>query len=288
MARIALVGTAQSWVSTPWTDASLKIVSVNDAYRMKGFVRADAWYDLHPLDHMLFHDGRAIYAHQVPGGFYVRPTGHLDWLASQQIPIYLHPDWKTQRPTDASAQAGFDALLQRPNVHAFPKEAIQQAYGRYFTSSPGWIVAQLLLDGCRELHVYGIHLATEHEYIEQRPNFEFLCGSLLGPGARTMTVTNGMRRYESESGILILPEASPVLQSAFQYAFEPRPASYLEPIKWEAHKVGVKHARALRDLRTAPWYRSTRQTKRELCRLEAWQADVQDQLNRVAIAERWR
>jgi hypothetical protein len=48
--RVAIVGTAQSYLKTPWTDPGLTILSLNDAYNLPAFKRADAWYDFHPID----------------------------------------------------------------------------------------------------------------------------------------------------------------------------------------------------------------------------------------------
>lgn len=282
--RVAIVGTAQTWLKTPWTDSGLHIRSLNDAYRMKGFVRADAWYDFHPLNK--FHyppDGKPLFAHQVPPGYYCRPAGHLAWLAGQSIPVWLHPDYLTQH----AEAAGW--MHARP----FPKSAVEDHFGTYFTSSPGWMIGQALMDGVKELHIYGIHLATEHEYIEQRPNFEMLCGALLGRGKRRTTVKDGMRRYETQDGILVLPEAAPVLQSGFQYAFEPRPAAYLEVHKWDLHKLEIKRARLIKALKVKspylPWVRIDAETwtvgriQEELYRLDALSADTQDVMTRMQM-----
>lgn len=292
--RVAIVGTAQSWTKTPWTDTGLKVWSLNDAYRMKGFVRADAWYDLHPLD-KFYHPAsdKQVYAHEVPPGHYCRPTGHLDWLATQQIPVWLHPDYKAQHPAAATW----------PNARAFPKADIEAHFGRYFTSSPGWMIGQALMIGVKELHIYGIHLATEHEYIEQRPNFEMLCGALLGRGKRKETVRDGLRHYETSDGILVLPESAPVLQSNFQYAFETRPRAHEDPIRWELHKIEIKRARVVDGLKRKAWWSpfirmadpktgtaerlTTRQAQEQLFRLEALAADQNDVLVRLQHAGQW-
>src|SRR3990167_2796656 len=177
---------------------------------MKGLRRAHGWDGLHPLDHFVHPPDptHGMYAHQVPPGYYVRPADHLAWLAQTAAagPVWLPPAHLTQHP-DA---AGW------PHARPFPKAALEAAYGRYFTSSPAWILAHLIAEGAREVHIYGIHLSTEHEYIEQRPNFEYLIGRVLGPSRLTTTVTHGLRRYETEDGIVVLPEASPVLSSNFQ------------------------------------------------------------------------
>ena len=273
--RVAIVGTAQSWVKTPWNDPGLHIVSLNDAYRMPGFVRADRWYDLHPVNHFFYlpPDQKAIMQHQIPFGHYVRPQGHLEWLAKQSIPVYLHPDWQQQDPPEA--------LRTARHVHAFPKAAIEAELGDYFTSSPGWMLAHLFLEGVRQFHIYGIHLATEHEYIEQRPNFEFLIGRILGPGRCRITVTDGMRRYETPDGMIELPEASPVLSSDFQYAFEPRPRTKYEPLKWELQKAQIKRERAIAALKVAPWWQPKRKLQDALWMADARAEDAQETLARA-------
>lgn len=247
--KVAIVGTAPSWSQTPWDDADMTIWSLNDAYNIDGFRRADAWFDLHPLDKLWFAPETkpgtkpVIFAHNVPYGYYVRPAKHLEWLAVQPFDKYLHPDFAKQYPAAATW----------PHVHAFPKAVVEECYGSYCTSSPQWMMALAMLKGIREIHIYGIHLSTEQEYVDQRPGFEFLIGCLLGPGKRTMTVKAGLRRYESQDGIVVLPEASPVLSSKFQYAFQPSPRRALDPLKWQLHKAEVKHGRTIDALRTSAW-----------------------------------
>lgn len=246
--KASIVGTAPSWNLTPFDDPDMLVMSLNDAYNMPGFKRADEWVDLHPLDKFWMtpppQEGQqvVVLAHQIPFGMYVRPHGHLDWLATQTNMVrWLHPDHATQLPASATW----------PNVKPFPKAEVEASYGEYCTSSPQWMLGHLLLRGYREIHIYGIHLSTESEYIEQRPGFEYLLGGVLGPGKRTMTVKHGLRRYESEDGIVVLPEASPVMSAGFQYGFQPSPRRRIEPMKWELHKAETKRARTIDALKTA-------------------------------------
>lgn len=299
--RVAIVGTAQSWVQAPWTDPSIEIHSLNDAYRMKGFQRADAWFDFHPVNCFHYHDGKTpIYPHQIPHGYYCRPQGHLEWLTAQQIPVYLHPSYRTQIHDDKTPQLDplREALIAAPHVRPFPRQDIEAHFGRYFTSSPAWMMALAILQGVREIHVYGIHLSTEFEYMRQRPNFEYLMGCLLGKGKKTVTVKNECRYYESPDGLLVLPESSPVLQETFQYAFDPKPDSALEPVKWELHKIGIKKQRAMSALMQSNWwqvlvpyqhkddsgekwmYRRRKTIRDEMIYLDALASDYQDQLAR--------
>ena len=278
--RACITGTAQSWVQTPWADPEMRICSLNDAYRLKGFVRADAWYDPHPLN--MFYtpaEGQVLFAHQVPPGKYARPKDHKQWLAQQQIPVWLHPDHVAQDPESANW----------PSARPLPLAEITDYFGRYFTSSPALIMAHLILQGFKEIHVYGIHLATEQEYRDQRPQMEFLAGRFLGASKQTMTVKDGLRHYETQDAHLVFPEASPVLQADWMYAIEPKPHNgHKEQLKWEHHKYSIKRERAIQALKTAPWWASTKATQDELWTYEAHLADVQDALQRVDLAQAWR
>ena len=48
--RVCIVGTAPTYAMTPWADRDIEIWSLNNAYEVKGFKRADRWFDFHPLD----------------------------------------------------------------------------------------------------------------------------------------------------------------------------------------------------------------------------------------------
>jgi hypothetical protein len=277
MTKAAIIGTAPSWKLTPWADQDRLLVSLNDAYRMDGFVRADRWYDLHPLDKFVSVPPKAlVYPHQVPPGHYVRPADHLQWLSRQAIPVYLHPGHGVQCPASATW----------PTARAFPRDAIVEHFGRYFTSSPAWMLAHLLMEGYTDIRIYGIHLATQHEYLEQRPQFEFLIGRALGAGKLTETVADGMRYYETSQAVIGLPQASPVLTSDFQYAFEPRPQSFLAGLEWDLHRYTVKRDRAVAQLATRPWWQTPVTVQRELALWDAYIGHTRDRLNRATTT--WR
>jgi hypothetical protein len=226
-----------------------------------------------------------VFAHTVPHGYYVRPKEHLQWLGSQTIPVFLHPQYLEQH---AEAQAWRHA-------RAFPKAAVEEYFGYpptsveklYSTSSPAWMLAQAIIEGAKEVHVYGIHLATEHEYIEQRPNFESLLGRVLGRGKQTTRVADGKRYYETQDGLVVLPEASPIFQSDFQYAFEPRPRALRDPLAWDVHRFGIKRARAVQALIDRKWYQRRGPLQDELATWDAHLADAQDALTRLDTAGNW-
>jgi hypothetical protein len=119
----------------------------------------------------------------------VRPEGHIEWLRTQTIPVYVQ---------DVTA-------LGSSSAKAFPFEACKQIFPT-FCSSPAWMVAHAILEGATEIHVYGIHLATEWEYVHQRPNFE----SLL-----TLAAARGIK--------VVLPKGCPLMRASHEYAVQEDP-----------------------------------------------------------------
>lgn len=194
----AIVGTAPTWIHAPWTDTSVDILGLNDGYALgwrkgwEGLPRATHWFDLHPIAQMSFvpKGKRNISQAEVPVGAYLRPEGHLQWLKSRPFPVFVHtkpPDWPA-------------------TVQTFPRDALQAKFGTYFASTPAWMLAWAMDQGYTEVHIYGIHLATEWEYVSQRPNFEFLLGLAASRGIK-----------------LVLPNKCPLLKSKHVYAYEPKP-----------------------------------------------------------------
>jgi hypothetical protein len=260
--RVCIVGTAESHRQTPWADPGLEIWSLNDAYSL-GFPRANRWFELHPLDRMYFRDPRmkVVYADQVPKGFYVRPAGHLDWLKSQAatIPIYLQND-----PPDGWP----------PNAQRFPIEQITAAFGaNYWASGPSYMLALAVLEGYTEIWVTGIHLATAHEYREQRPQWEHLLGRLLGPHV-TESKANGFRVYDGAIR-LVLPESCPILHHPWRYAYDDKPV--MEPdaldIEWKA--IQKEKAKLVQALVNWPKGKDKSRQIERLRRIEIVEMDIQ-------------
>lgn len=264
--RAAIVGTAPSWRRTPWDDPSLRIIGLNDAYAL-GFPRVDEWFELHPLDKLYFRDKakKVIRAEDVPPGHYVRPHGHLEWLQQQAQTI---PIWLQQEPP-----SGWPV-----NAKRLPVEELEAKYGTYWASGPAYELMHLYDRGVREFHIYGIHLSTDHERIDQRHNFEFLLGRLLGPHV-TMTEAKGLRTYRGTDCTVVLPVESPILQHGWKYAYEPKPIAPPDPFKaeWKAvqkekHQLiaALIHDRA----------RDRKKAVERLSRLEVIELDIQQERGR--------
>lgn len=252
--RVAIIGTAESWRQTPWTDPSIECWCLNDAYCLN-VPRADRWFEIHPLDRMVFRPKtqKVVKASDIPPGHYLRPEGHLDWLkrTAQTIPVYL------QAEPDASWP---------PNARRFPIEAVEAEFGSYWASGPAYMVALAMLEGFTEIHVYGIHLATQHEYLEQRSNFEHLLGIARGRGIR-----------------VVMAESSPVMKHPWRYAYEPKPAPQPNPYADEWKATQKEKAQLMAALVNWPAGSDKTRALARLRRLEVIEIDIQQQLQKRAM-----
>lgn len=257
--RVCILGTAPSWSKAPFDDPSIAIWGINDGYMSRtpdgrGVPRADAWWELHPLDHFYYRkpEQRVVYAEQVPPGYYVRPEGHLEWLKEQArtIPVYLqdHP------PADWSA-----------NARRFDIERAEAVFGKYWSSGPAYMVAQAILDDSEEIHIYGIHLSTQQEYIDQRPGFEHLLGIARGRGIK-----------------VVMADESPVLKHPWRYAYESRPTPTVNPALVALHQelkaAQKRHEELVQQLVMWPRFKDKSKAQDELRRVQVVVMDVQQRL----------
>src|SRR5688572_23713913 len=220
--RIAIVGTAPTRNAVPYDDPTLQIWHLNDAWVLNP-PRADRWFDVHPIDKMFFRpDTGKLWEGDVPAGYFVRPQGHLEWLRKQAIPVYVQ---------DA-------AQLGSPNAVTFPRERCEKEVFPTYCSSPAWMVALALLEGVTKLHVYGIHLATEWEYIHQRPNFE----SLL-----TLAAARGVK--------VVLPRGCPLLHGTHKYGYEEDPDTPKIALKRKMARLQEEAAAVNRMAKARPWWK---------------------------------
>ena len=221
--KCLILGTAPTWKQSPWNDPTIEVWGLNDAYLL-GLPRWNRWYDLHPFEQFVYRpaDQHKVLAHTLPPGTFVRPAGHLEWLAKQTCPVYI------QRPDP-----------RVPNAQMFPRQEIVAKFGSWFDSTPAWMVAHAILEGYKEIHIYGIHLATEWEYLKQKPNMCFLIGLAVGLGVK-----------------LVVPSDSPLLKSSHQYAFEPDPSIPVQVAQRKGEQVQAERQTVEQAWqRSKAWYR---------------------------------
>ncbi len=125
-----------------------------------------------------------------------------------------------------------------------------------------------IAEGYREIHIYGIHLATKWEYQQQRPNFEFLLGVAMGLGIK-----------------VILPAPAPICKASYQYAYAPKADLPLMQVQQRIDQIkaeGLAIRQAYADL---PWHAVTRRKDlaARLRHLDATLADTRQQLEREQL-----
>jgi hypothetical protein len=254
--RVCILGTAESWTEAPWDDPTIEIWGLNDGYSArdpKGMTpkRIDQHFDLHPIDRMWFRPKNKTTFHpgEIPEGVFVRPEGHLEWLKkqAQTIPVWLQADPPEGWPVNAKRfpyEAVKAFLRARPDQDA------------YIASSPSMMLAHAILQGKTEIHIYGIHLATQHEYIKQRPQFEHLLGRAM------------------ERGIAIhLPKSCPLLKHTHVYGYEPEPQRPDKDAVQRMKKAQREFSTLTIKLANWPRWKSKRA---ELARLARVQAEMKD------------
>lgn len=140
--KIALIGTAPtSRGLAPYHDPSWTIWACSPG-NMGQIPRADVWFELH--GNLLWPECKS----------YGEP--YIEWLKKLPIPLYMQSqEWV-------------------PNAMIFPVKDMVAKFGRdFFTSSFTWMMAFAIDQGCKELALYGIDMASRNEYILQRPGFYF-------------------------------------------------------------------------------------------------------------------
>ena len=209
MKRVAIVGFAPSWTEAPFTDLGVDIWMMNFHHEVAP--RVSRIFELHAWD-------------------VVVSEGHVAGFAAAACPVYM----QTVRP-------------EIPASVAYPLDVMRAAYTLpgcdrpYFVTTASYMIALAIQEGYEEIAVYGIDMAHDSEYSNQRPSCEFFLGVAVGRG---ITVTTH--------------PASDILKTAFLYAYEDRQQhwmrtklmerqKYLETLRAQHAAEAAKHAQAVHE-----------------------------------------
>ncbi len=199
-------------------------------------------------------------AAEVPAGAYVRPIGHLDWLARQSIPVFIQK-----------------ADPRVPRAHVFPYTEIHAAFDGLFptgkiecSSTPQWMLMQALLEGYQEVHIYGIHLATEWEYQKQRELFAFLMGIAAGRGVK-----------------IVIPKRSPLLKTTHEYAYAADPATPIVALQRTSMKLERQRDGLTKTIKAMKRYANGKaELTARLRWLDAQIADIQAEMGHQSLRQK--
>lgn len=140
------------------------------------------------------------------------------WVLGNQLNCYrdkrvdrifeIHDDVVNEKPDYAAAlaKAGVQLVVgegfpvKGEKIRVFPFDKARKFFDKdYLTSSAAYMIALALLDGAKEIGLYGFDMAVDDaEYFHQRPCMEAWLGLALGRGVK-----------------ITIPPESPVLKSLY-------------------------------------------------------------------------
>jgi hypothetical protein len=211
--KVAICGFAESYKLAPFDDPAVEIWALNELH--KYVPRWDRWWEIHDSATL------GVSKRDLGDGEQKR---HLAWLSTNHgagKPIYMQPQFCDGR---------------FPNAVPMELDRLVEAFGRYFTSTIGYMIAQAILDDYGWIGLYGIDLASDIEYQQQRANAEYLIGFAKGQGRTVVTAPT-----------------SAILKAGHLYGFEKplmQDNQILDAVR--AHKAGLekKHHETLAVLNT--------------------------------------
>jgi hypothetical protein len=265
--KCAIVGTAGTWRETPWNDPDLDIWTLNDAY-MLGFPRIDVHFEMHPLDKFVFRpkDKKFVTHGDIPPGHYLRPEGHLEWLeeASSKDTLIVTqddppPSWNMAvKYPRAEMEQEFEDFLWVDKTWHRP----------YASSGPLWMMLLALHMGYEEIGIWGIHLATEREYVEQRPNFEGIIYYAIGKGVK-----------------IYLPKTTPICKGTHTYCYEKRYSQEKDALKHHMAVIDKKYHNLSTLLKQRHFWQPKKPYTQALLDLECDKHELMTQYQRIEFAD---
>lgn len=177
--KVAILGFTPSWRLAPFNDPDCEIWVLNEFY-VNEPPRVTRWFDLHTRQAM--HDDKG------------RTDDHVAKLAQMTVPVYMHQHW--------------DDI---PMSVEYPLSPLIAEYGRYFTNSISYMVALAIYEGFGHIGIFGVDMAHDTEYGQQRPSCEYFIGVAIGKGIHV--------------GI---PAESDLLKCQYLYGYEQQEATALD------------------------------------------------------------
>ena len=130
---------------SPLDNADYEHWGLNELYLLIPMQNVTRWFEIHAPSGNL-HNSR-------------RNPRHRKWLQEAKIPIYMPKK-----------------IEDIPMSIPYPIEEIKSIFGDYFTNSISYMIALGLYEGFSHIEVYGVDMALNKEYREQKPSCEWFMG----------------------------------------------------------------------------------------------------------------
>jgi hypothetical protein len=195
--KVAIVGFADSWVKAPFDDLSFEIWVCNEM-EMVNPKRITRWFEPH--------------SEKIANGD--RAHNHINFLGQVPVPVYV----QGQSMTDDNSPPAFSNM---PTAKVIPLATLNERFfgwrykgdphEGYWTNTISMMIGVALLEGFDEIHTYGVNMAQDTEYKEQRASCEYMLGLAHGMGKK-----------------IYLPPESDLLSSPYIYGYEDEKANWLK------------------------------------------------------------
>jgi len=181
--KVAIVGFAGTKDLAPYNDPECEIWSVNNLYKF--IPRTDRIFQLHnPASLQKNHHG-------------ISGEEHLKFLQTTEIPVYMQ-----EKYDDIPASVRYP-LQEMIKEFGIARTDDPQTKDAYFTNSISFMIALAIYEGFTDIGIYGVDMAVNTEYNEQRPSCEYYIGIAKGRGIN-----------------IHLPAESDLLKTRFVYGYE--------------------------------------------------------------------
>ncbi len=170
--KVAIVGFSQHKTEAPYNDPTFEIWGLNDLH--ESIPRWNRWFEMHSDAQIKDYCSRK------------QGKPYLEGLAGLGVPVYM------QKPRP-----------EVPTSVEYPLERMKAQFGDYFTNSISFMLALAIDEGYQVIHVYGVDMAQDSEYSQQRPSCEYFLGIARGRGIQTY-----------------LPKTSDLLKVRWMYGYE--------------------------------------------------------------------
>lgn len=194
MKKVAILGTADSVVETPWDEMEVWVCGEPVARGNKKIKKYDRLFELHDK----------------------LPDEYLEKLADADKPVFLPKLTKLV-----------------PKGLKFPRAEMREFFGyEYYSCTIAWMLAYAIYTKqYDEIFLFGVELAQDEEYVNQRKSVEHWIGQARGRGIA-----------------VYLPPQSEIMTIQYQYGFDGIAPELAELLKREKiAKDGLARARAERE-----------------------------------------
>ena len=169
--KICILGRAPSWKEAPFDDESVEIWTLNN-YMYKVVPRFDRYFEIH----LPAYQGDAVF-----------DSNYLFFLKNNQDKLYIA-----------------DKCDLYPNANIINHQHLVNKYGKYFTNSIAWMMAEALeCENVTDIYLCGVDLLQKEEYQVQRPCVEYFIGVAKGKGINVhVQPTSTLLKSEKLYGIM--------------------------------------------------------------------------------------